>query len=151
MDQAYVVTLETEPRHSDVQAVVTGLIAYNEAQVGPLGEQHLIYFLRAADQTVVGGLLGETYWGWLHIQILWISDSLRHQGHGTALLAAAEQEAIRRGCHHAYLDTLSFQAPTFYEKNGYTRFGALQDMPRGHTRYFLQKELPSPSPHSPPP
>jgi len=143
MEPAYIVTLEAEPSQSDVHTVVTGLMAYNEAHVGNLGHQPLLFLLRAADHAIVGGLLGEIYWGWLHIEILWIVEDLRHQGHGKTLLAAAEQEAIRRGCHHAYLDTLSFQAPSFYEKHGYTLFGELQDMPIGHKRYFLQKALQS--------
>ena len=28
----------------------------------------------------------------------------------------AEKEAIRRGCHHVHVDTMSWQAPKFYEK-----------------------------------
>ena len=57
------------------------------------------------------------------------------------MLAMAEQEALRRGCHHAHLDTLDFQAPAFYEKLGYTLWGTLEDLPLGHQRYFYQKEL----------
>jgi hypothetical protein len=49
--------------------------------------------------------------------------------------------ALEAGCHHAWVDTFSFQARHLYEKLGYRLFGALPDYPRGQTRYFLAKDL----------
>jgi ribosomal protein S18 acetylase RimI-like enzyme len=63
------------------------------------------------------------------------------KGLGSKLLQTAEAEAIRRGCKHAHLDTLDFQAPGFYLKKGYQVFGELQDLPPGHRRIFLRKDL----------
>ncbi|WP_272899885.1 GNAT family N-acetyltransferase [Tolypothrix bouteillei] len=45
-------------------------------------------------------------------------ESFRGEGYGDALLATAEQEAVKRGCQYVYLDTFSFQAPEFYRKQG---------------------------------
>lgn len=67
--------------------------------------------------------------------------TLRGQGYGTQLLATAEAEGVRRGCHSAYLDTFSFQAPTFYEKCGYEIFGTLDAFPDEHQRFFMRKTL----------
>ena len=52
----------------------------------------------------------------------------------------AEEEARRRGCHHAWVDT-QFGARPFYEKLGYRVFGELPDYPPGYNRSFLQKAL----------
>ncbi len=60
------------------------------------------------------------------------------------MLELAEQAARGRGCHHAFVDTMSFQARGFYEKHGYTRYGVLDDFPIGHRRFFLQKNLIAP-------
>ena len=141
MSQAYSVVLESTPDPADVQAVRYGLSAYNRARVGDDAYRRLALFLRDPDRTVVGGLLGGTYWGWLNVEILWVAEHVRGAGHGRVLLAAAEQEAVRRGCHHAHLDTMSFQARSFYERQGYTVFGELRDFPIGHQRYFMQKAL----------
>jgi GNAT superfamily N-acetyltransferase len=43
------------------------------------------------------------------------------------LILKAEQEALSRGCHSAWLDTFEFQARGFYERMGYECFGALSD------------------------
>jgi hypothetical protein len=40
-----------------------------------------------------------------------------------------------------HLDTMSFQALPFYQKQGYTVFGILEDLPEGHRRYYLRKDL----------
>jgi GNAT superfamily N-acetyltransferase len=78
--------------------------------------------------------------GWLFIRYLWVSDSLRGRGIGRELMAGAEAHALERGCHSAWVDTFSFQAPGFYPKLGYEVFGEL-DYPPGHKRIFLRKRL----------
>ncbi len=136
-----VIELDITSDPDAARAVREGLAAYNRSRVEDDGYRELTVFLRDPDRAVVGGLLGDTYWGWLSINIVWVAESLRGQGYGRALLAMAEREALQRGCHHAHLDTMSFQARPFYEREGYTVFGALHDVPMGHSRYFMQKNL----------
>jgi GNAT superfamily N-acetyltransferase len=136
-----VVTIEEAPDAEDVRAIEAGLEAHNSLYAPPLNYRPLTITLRTADGTLVGGLLGETYWSWLYVRILWLDEHVRGQGYGSRLLAQAEEEAVRRGCGHAHLDTMSFQALSFYERHGYTVFGVLHDVPPGHSRYSLQKEL----------
>ena len=57
------------------------------------------------------------------------------------LLQKAEQEAVARGCHHVHLDTMSWQAPMFYQKHGYEILGVLPDIPKGNQKYLLIKSL----------
>src|SRR5512146_2292691 len=132
-------SLESSPSPDDVDFVRQGLRSYNLRFAPDDNHQFLYIFLRAADGSIMGGLLGDTYWGWLYISILWIHEDFRRQGYGDRLLAMAEAEAIRRGCHAAHLDTMSFQAQPFYERHGYSVFGVLDDLPRGHQRIFLKK------------
>lgn len=136
------ITIEKEPAEQDILAIREGLHAFNRLHAPDDAHQELVLLLRDPDGTLAGGLLGDTYWGWLYVGILWLEEKFRRQGHGTRLLAAAEEEARRRGCHHAHLDTMSFQSLPFYEKRGYRVWGALQDLPSGHSRIFLSKKLP---------
>jgi GNAT superfamily N-acetyltransferase len=118
---------------------------YNELTTAdaplPADLRQLTVLLRDAEGKVVGGLRGETNWGWLFVRKMAIRKEARHQGWGRQLLALSEQEARGRGCHHAYVDTLSFQALPFYQKQGYTVFGTLDQYPGENKQYFLQKEL----------
>ena len=72
-----------------------------------------------------------------------MSDALRGKGIGRKLMADAEARALERGCHSAWVDTFSFQAPGFYPKLGYEVFGELDYPP--HKRIFLQKRLRGPT------
>jgi len=133
--------IAAEPNAQDARAVREAIYAYNRSKAGDQQYEPLTIFLRDSRGRLVGGLLGSTYWQWLTMDFLWVAEDLRGRGHGRRLLMAAEREALRRGCKHACLDTFSFQSKGFYERLGYVAFGALDDFPGEHTRYFLRKTL----------
>ena len=135
------VTHEAEPTRDDVRLVQQGLEAYNLWYAPADNYQPLVVFLHTADKSIVGGLLGATYWQWLHVGILWIQATCRGKGYGERLPATGEQAVARRSCRAVHLDTLSFQARAFYEKLGYSVFGQLADHPAGHSRYYLKNDL----------
>lgn len=118
-----------------------GIQDYNTQQAGDDQAKSLCVVLRGPDQEVVGGVIGATYWDWLHIDLMWVKEELRGRGYGHRLLTAAEDEGRRRGAKNAFLDTFSFQAPDFYRQLGYSVFGELQDFPPGHQRFFMKKQL----------
>jgi len=96
----------------------------------------------AASGRVIGGLVAETQFAWLKIAIMTIDPSFRRQGVGQALLDAAEREAVMRDCRYAYVDTMDYQAPAFYERAGYGMAGRLEDWDsHGHAKLFMTKRL----------
>ncbi len=122
------------------QDILGKLRAYNRERIGPVDRRPMTLALND-DATLIGGLAGETFMGWLTIDMVWIDPAFRGRGHATALLAEAEQEARRRGATDCVLDTFSFQAPGFYRKHGYREFGRLDDFPAGHYRHYMTKSL----------
>lgn len=137
----YRITSAAEADPQDVQTVLAGLGAYNEAHVGASEFRPVHLFLRDSGGEVKGGLLGKQFWSWLYVDILWIDESVRGRGWGSRLLRHAEAEAQQTGCTRALLDTFDFQARPFYEREGYTVFAELEDFPPGHMRYYMRKEL----------
>ncbi len=77
MRDEYSITLTEAPDPEDAQAVREGLDQYNRAHVGETGYRPLTLFVRDASGAVIGGLLGGTYWGWMHVDILWLKETLR--------------------------------------------------------------------------
>ena len=126
---------------ADEAAVVRGLLAFNEARLGPSGEQPLKFVVRDSAGTVVGGILGHTRWRWLYIAKLWVDEGVRGRGLGAQLMEAAEELARSRGCTDVSLDTFDYQARPFYEKLGYELFGTLEGYPPGSRQYYLRKRL----------
>ncbi len=123
------------------QVVVDHLDAYNIGATGFSEYSPINLFLRDEGDEVVGGLLAAVWGGVLFVRILWVAAALRGQGHGGRLLQAAERQAVERGARYVYLDTFSFQAPGFYEKQGYEVFARADDWPADHAHYFLRKRL----------
>jgi len=141
MGKDYSIEQVETPEQLEWRAIGDGLRAYNTEQAGDDSYQHVCFMLKDAEGTILGGLLGATYWGWLFVNLMWVSKELRGQGYGRELLNLAEDLARERGATHAYLDTFTFQAPVFYQKCGYEVFGELKDFPPGHDRFFMTKTL----------
>ena len=134
-------SVEENPEAADLAVISEGLREYNRSAGGPSNFQRLAIILRDEQGTVVGGIVGGSYWGWLHIDILWVREDYRGAGHGFALLQAAEAEGRARGCRGIYLDTFSFQAPEFYRRHGFTEHGRLDGIPPGQSQFFLSRPL----------
>ena len=118
-----------------------GLNASNVEATGIDDRQPLAVVVRGADGAVLGGLSGRTSLGMLFINVVHLPRHLRGAGLGSRLLQLAEEEARRRGCRSGVLWTISFQAPGFYERHGWRRFGEVPCDPPGTSRIFLSKEL----------
>ena len=98
---------------------------------------------RDADKRIIGGLIVNLQpgWKWMHLQRLWVEESHRRAGIGRLLVETAEEEGRKRGCLHVAVDTFEFQAPGFYEKQGYHVYAVLEDYPVGHRKFMLRKTL----------
>jgi ribosomal protein S18 acetylase RimI-like enzyme len=117
------------------------VVAVNFARTGVVDWHPVGFFLRSRRGEWLGGLTGYIWAGWLHVNFLWVSETLRGKRHGTRLMDAAEAMARERGAVAATLETFTHQAPAFYEKRGYSVFGRLDDYPPGHAKLFLSKRL----------
>ncbi len=135
-------TLSEQHEPPEAKAALDGLSGFNAPFVGPHGYHPLsVVARREAGGEAVGGAYGWCYGAWYFLHYLYLPEDLRGQGLAARMLAMLEAEAAARGCIGAYLDTFSFQARPFYEKQGYSVFGTLPDCPPGHTRYFLMKRF----------
>jgi len=138
----YEITFEIDASTDDLQVISDGL----EATVLPLfpdkSRTSVAFFVRDDSGKIVGGVNGNYgSFGWLYVNALWVDDRLRRQGLGSELMNRIEAEAIKHDCKNVFLNTMSFQAPEFYKKLGYTTFAELEDFPAGHSRIFLRKKL----------
>lgn len=135
----------TIPTSKDEEEIDDELMAYNLRHVPPTQEEPFIKICRCAKDengNLMGGVLAcSMLWNVLCVETVWVREDLRGMHIASALLKEVEEEARRKGCYMAQLDTFDFQAREFYEKCGYQVFGTLEDMPKGHKRYYMYKRL----------
>jgi GNAT superfamily N-acetyltransferase len=141
------ITVEPDPEAFEAQ-LEERLLASLRRNVPASDYAPLGVLARDAGGRIVGGLSGGTSYGWLLVRILWVAEELRGHGLGVRIMALAEEEARRRGCHGVWLDTSSARARGFYERLGFEVFGMLEnrdgERPQGHARFFLSKRLSPP-------
>lgn len=115
---------------------------FMEALQQPEHQAKPLVLLATADSHVIGGLFAETKFSWLRISIMAVSPEWRSQGVGAALLRQAERDAVARGCKYAYVDTMEYQAPQFYQAHGFGIVGEIPDWDsRGHAKLYFSKRL----------
>src|ERR1700704_6645763 len=108
-----------------------GLVRFNREQAGPLRYRRTVISARDVKGRLLGGLILQSYWRESYIELLWLSARARGAELGSRLIKEAERRARRRGSRLIHLNTYSFQATGFYEKQGYQRFGGLSGSPQG--------------------
>jgi ribosomal protein S18 acetylase RimI-like enzyme len=114
---------------------------YNAQATGYHDGQSFSAVRRNCSGAIEAGISGYTWGGCCYISYLWVNESERGRGLGTALVTAAERHAAVTGCRRMLLATHSFQAPVFYERLGYEREAVVRDHPSGHTNLWFAKDL----------
>ena len=135
------ITLSLAPADGDFAALFSLLEQETAQEIGPCRIVPFALLLHDSGENVVGGLWGRLVYQWLVVEMLVVPASERGKGTGRALMARAERVARERGCIGLHLTRLDFQAPSFYERLGFTIFGRQEDVPQGHTCFYLQKRL----------
>lgn len=142
---------EPAPHHRD--AIGAPLSLFNDVRLGGGDWPDATIVLAVRDPAVPdaddgtdgaplpGGVWARRYYNWLFLDLLVVPEHLRGQGIGTELLGRAEDVARAEGCIGVWLDTFSFQTPTFFSHRGYAAFGEIADHPAGRRRLFFSKRL----------
>jgi GNAT superfamily N-acetyltransferase len=145
------VTLVESLNATEREAIELPLAEYNRAQNSAFwvarelpanAVRPLTVCARSSNGRAIGGLIGETQFAWLKIVLMSVEPSMRMRGVGRRIVETAEAEAVRRGCRYAYVDTMDYQAPKFYEKLGYDVAGRIEDWDsHGHAKQFFVKAI----------
>lgn len=103
--------------------------------------EQMSFIVRNEAEEIIGGLTATGFWRHLHIDFLWVAPAARGQQVAAKLMAEAESYARGKGHRLMVVDTLSFQAPEFYKKQGFSEFGVIQNFPEGHSHHYFEKWL----------
>lgn len=138
MKKGYHITTETD-HHQVIQLLEDRIYQHNSGKLAKEDGNLFSLVVRSETQDIIAGIAGWTWAGACEITQLWVDESVRDQGLGKRLLAAAEAEARSCGCRIILVRSYSFQAPAFYERQGYRTTHVIDDFPAGHRYHFLIK------------
>ena len=130
-----------QPLPRDLERLEEEIDQFNYRTTGFHDGRSLAAFLRDESGALRAGLAGHTWGGCCEIRLLFVRESERRTGLGSALLRAAEHEARARGCAQVVLSSHGFQAPAFYRRHGYIEVGRVEGYPRGDAQIYLRKVL----------
>ena len=139
--------LRWTPDAAFLAPIAQGLGDFNDTAVGKARKRWFALRAQAPHGRVTGGLSGWLMGGWLYVDWLWVAEEARGQDMGTRLLQSAEALARTEGMRYAQLFTASWQALSFYRKQGYEVLAEWPlDMPDSpgtfsHREYLLKKTL----------
>ena len=133
--------LADPPDAEDSRRLFDGVRSFNREKTGNERPRTVAYFLRDEQNQIIGGVQGMLWGRFMHIDVLWVDQNHRGQGHGSRLMSAIESYGVEHGYPLFYLETASFQALPFYQGLGYQVFGELPNVSEGHTLFFLKKEI----------
>ena len=133
--------LAEPPNPEDSRLLLDGVRRFNRDRTGNERPRTVAFFLRDEQQRIIGGVQGMLWGRFTHIDVLWVDENHRGEGHGSRLMSAIETYGAAHGYPLIYLETASFQALPFYEGLGYEIFGELPEISAGHTLFFLKKVI----------
>ena len=105
-------------------------------------EEEIHYKITDGEGNVIGGCTLETdEWETASLSRLWVDEPYRGKGIGSDLLRAFEQEAKKNGADRMMVEPFDWNV-SFFRKNGYEKVtSVLEDFPKGHTMYCMEKPL----------
>ena len=101
------------------------------------------FAIHVQDETgeMIAGCNGSIIFGAIYTDQLWVHPAQRGKGIGVKLMQHVHAFGKEQGCKLATVTTMSFQAPGFYEKLGYTIDFSQEGYENNSTCVYLSRNL----------
>ena len=134
-----------EPRHDlspiEIDAIEECLDGYNRRATGRHDSRGLGFVIRDQTGRAIGVAAGYSWAGTSELKQLWVDEAYRGHGYARKLLNAFIAEAAGRRVQRIWVASYDFQAPSIYEKVGFSRVAEFGGWPEGHSNVVLCKIL----------
>lgn len=141
MDDLKIETINGEPSPEDKKVMTAGMLVYHASKGYPRKTDSYSVVIKNKEAELKAVVMVSFLWNGMHIDSLWVDESVRGQNLGTKLMNMVEEEGINRGSTVSYTDTFTYQAPEFYEKLGYKLYGKLENFPENCSLNYYCKSL----------
>lgn len=137
----YKITYESNPDKKDTDFLWQKITEIAIRTQGHKQHESFAFFIRDGNNQIKAGCNGFIFYGCLHVDQLWVDESLRGKRYGTALMKAAEDLGREKECLFMTVNTMSWEALDFYKKIGFEVEFERRGFDKNSTFYFLRKYL----------
>ncbi len=124
--------------------ILSGKLRGYDSAIAPREHEYIPLSKKIVDEngSIIAGFVGGVDgWNGTDIDALWVEEKYRDQGIGSQLLAEFEWEVKENGADVMFIEAFDWNVG-FFKKNSYERVtGMLEDYPKGHVMYCMQKSL----------
>ena len=124
--------------------ILSGKLRGYDSAIAPREHEYIPLSKKIVDENgrIIAGFVGGVDgWNGTDIDALWVEEKYRNQGIGSQLLVELEREVKENGADVMFIEAFDWNMG-FFKKNGYERItGMLEDYPKGHIMYCMQKSL----------
>ena len=135
---------EIKPGDEKDAEILSGKLHEYDSAIAPREHEYIPLSRKITDESgrIIAGFVGGVDgWNGTDIDALWVEEKYRNQGIGSQLLGELEREVKKNGADVMFIEAFDWNID-FFKKNGYERVtGMLEDYPKGHTMYCLEKPL----------
>lgn len=135
------IVYKENPDNQDIQSLTQGIIDYAKQKKGHEAMEPFGFFIYGENNQILAGCNGNIGYGWVYVDQLWVHESQRGKGYGTALMQAAEKLGKQKGCISAAVNTMDWEAPEFYKKLGYSIEFERHGLVKNSIYYYLRKDF----------
>ena len=99
--------------------------------------EYTIYY----NKMYIGGIDGYVEYNTMKINNIFIQKEFRNNKLGTKLINLIEEHAKFFDCKNCFMEILDIDLTDFFAKKGFCIVFEMNNYPKGHIRYFMQKEF----------
>jgi ribosomal protein S18 acetylase RimI-like enzyme len=104
-------------------------------------ETPISFYLLGPEKEVISVIVCSLFWGALHIKYVWTHKNYREKGHASRLMKEVFNFGKKHKCPFAYVETMNFQAPKFYEKFGFKLELKREGYAFNTSLYYMKKDF----------
>lgn len=132
---------DANPKSEETKQLWQGISEHAKQVAGLDPGEGFAFYIKDESQTILGGCSGYIFYGSIYVDLLWVHEDLRGKNYGAQLMKHAEHLGKEKNCTMMTVSTMDFEARGFYEKLGFEVEFERKGFVKGHSMFFLKKDL----------
>ena len=135
----YSLELKINPSEKEKNIIDEGLDNYNQKYIKEYSFKHFTLLIKNREKELLAGIHISIYWDWLVIENLWLIDLIKTDSVMNILFEEIENIGRKENIYNIETNTVYSKYCDLFERNGYIKFGVVEQNPNPFTRSYFKK------------